>query len=330
MLEAVGVSAFDESVYRAVLSGPQRAVRELAGSAEAGVARTGNALKRLAGLGLVRPVGRGQWEAVSPQSALSSLLHRRRSETETVFAGVETQFDELRRLHRAGQLRSDPGTLVEVLTGREVMTRRIEELSRSVTTHLWTLDKPPYLERVGQPQFNEQETATTRELLERGVDIRGVYCLESIESPGRLETLLNLVALGERSRLLPHLPFKARIVDRRVAVVPLAEGSQDSMVLVHPSGLLDGLMELFEAYWERAEPLLSEGLGAAEDHPEGPTDEELVLVRLLHAGFKDQAIARQLGVSVRTATRRVASLMRRLDAGTRFQAGVKARERGWV
>lgn len=55
-----------------------------------------------------------------------------------------------------------------------------------------------------------------------------------------------------------------------------------------------------------------------------------MLVRLLHAGFKDQAIARQLGVSVRTATRRVAALMRRLDAGTRFQAGVKARERGWV
>lgn len=54
---------------------------------------------------------------------------------------------------------------------------------------------------------------------------------------------------------------------------------------------------------------------------EGPSEEELVLVRLLHAGFKDQAIARQLGVSVRTATRRVAALMRTLDTGTRFQAG---------
>lgn len=329
MLEAVGVSAFDEGVYRAVLSGPQRAVRDLAESAEAGVARTGQALKRLADLGLVRRVGRSQWEAVSPRSALSALLNRRRSETETVFAGVETEFADLHRLHRAGQLRSDPGALVEVLTGREVMTRKIEELGRSVTTHLWTLDKPPYLEKVGQPQFNEVETATTLELLERGVDIRGVYCLESIEPTGRLETLLRLAALGEQSRLLPHLPFKARIVDRRVAVVPLAGGSQDSMVLVHPSGLLDGLMELFEAYWERAEPLLARGAGEVEG-PEGPSEEELVLVRLLHAGFKDQAIARQLGVSVRTATRRVASLMRRLDAGTRFQAGVKARERGWV
>ncbi|MEU9091892.1 transcriptional regulator [Streptomyces sp. NPDC087901] len=326
MLEAVGVSAFDEGVYRAVLTGPQGAVRDLAENVGAGSARTGQALKRLAALGLVRRVGRGRWEAVSPRSALSALLHRRRSETETVFAGVETEFADLHRLHRAGQLRSDPGALVEVLTGQEVMARKVEELSRSVTTHLWTLDKPPYLEPVGEPHHNEQETATTREWLERGVDIRGVYCLESIEPPGRLESILNLAALGEQSRLLPHLPFKARIVDRQVAVVPLTGGSKDSIVVVHPSGLLDGLMELFEAYWERAEPLLSDRLGVVE----GPSEEELMLVRLLHAGYKDQAIARQLGVSVRTATRRVAALMRRLDAGTRFQAGVKARERGWV
>lgn len=326
MLEAVGVSEFDEGVYRAVLSRPCSAVRDLSETTGAGAARTGRALKRLAGLGLVRQPGRGQWEAVSPQSALSALLHRRRSETETVFAGVETKFADLHHLHRAGQLRSDPGALVEVVTGREVINRKVEELSRSVTTHLWTLDKPPYLEPVEQPDFREHETETTRELLNRGVDVRGVYCLESIEQPGRLETILNLAALGEQSRLLPHLPFKARIVDRRVAVVPLAGGSQESVVLVHPSGLLDGLMELFEAYWERAEPLLAEGLGVVE----GPSEEELVLMRLLQAGFKDQAIARQLGISVRTATRRVAALMRRLGAGTRFQAGVEARERGWV
>ncbi|MFJ4853984.1 transcriptional regulator [Streptomyces sp. NPDC088730] len=326
MLEAVGVSPFDEGVYRAVLSGSQSAVRDLAESAGAGVARTGQALTRLAGLGLVRRVGRGRWEAVSPRSALTALLHRRRSEAETAFADVETGFADLSRLHRAGQLGSDPGSLVEVLTGREVMTRKIEELSRSVTTHLWTLDKPPYLEQVGQPQVDEREAATTRQWAERGMDIRSVYCLESIEPPGRLATILNLTAAGERSRLLPHLPLKARIVDRRIAVVPLTGGSKDSIVLVYPSHLLDGLMELFEAYWERAEPLLAE----APDVVEGPSEEELILVRLLHYGYKDQAIARQLGVSVRTATRRVAALMQRLDAGTRFQAGVRARERGWV
>nr|WP_203600060.1 transcriptional regulator [Streptomyces sp. SID9727] len=310
------------------MSGPQCAVRDLAESAGAGVARTGKALKRLAGLGLVRRVGPGRWEAVSPRSALSALLNQRRSETETMFGEVESVLAELHRLHSAGQLGAHPEALVEVLSDRKAISRRVDEVSRSVTTHVWTLDRPPYLEAVGQPDFHDQERAATREWWERGVDIRGVYCLESIEPPGRLETILSLAALGEQSRLLRHLPFKARIVDRKVAMVPLTGGSKESIVFVHPSGLLDGLVELFEAYWERAEPLLSEQV---EDRADGgPSEEELILVRLLHAGFKDQAIARQLGVSVRTATRRVASLMRRLDAGTRFQAGVRARERGWV
>ncbi|GAA2102306.1 hypothetical protein GCM10009759_36760 [Kitasatospora saccharophila] len=327
MLEALGVSPFDESVYRAVLSGQRCTVAELAESAGAGVPRTGQTLKRLADLGLVRRVGRGRWEAVSPRSALSALLHRRRSEAEAMYGEVEAEMSGLHRLYRANQLRSDPEALVEVLSDPEAIARRIDEVNRSVTTHLWTLDKPPYLDAVGQPHFHEQEKTTTRAWAERGVDIRGVYCLESIAPPGRMETVLRLAALGEKSRLLRHLPFKARIVDRRVAMVPLTGGSKESILLVHPSGLLDGLIELFEAYWERAEPLLAPQVEEAE---EGPSEEDLVLVRLLHAGFKDQAIARQLGVSVRTATRRVAALMVALDAGTRFQAGVRARERGWI
>nr|BFD96383.1 hypothetical protein KitaXyl93_77430 [Kitasatospora sp. Xyl93] len=327
MLEAVGVGPFDESVYPAVLSGQHCTVADLAESAGAGAARTGQALKRLADLGLVRRVSRGRWEAVSPRSALSALLHRRRSEAETMYGEVEAELSGLHRLYRANQLTSDPEALVEVLSDPEAIARRIDEVNRSVTTHLWTLDKPPYLDAVGQPHFHEQEKTTTREWVERGVDIRGVYCLESIAPPGRMETVLRLAALGEKSRLLRHLPFKARIVDRRVAMVPLTGGSKESIVLVHPSGLLDGLIELFEAYWARAEPLLAHQV---EEVEEGPSEEDLVLVRLLHAGFKDQAIARQLGVSVRTATRRVAALMVALDAGTRFQAGVRARERGWI
>jgi DNA-binding NarL/FixJ family response regulator len=42
---------------------------------------------------------------------------------------------------------------------------------------------------------------------------------------------------------------------------------------------------------------------------------------MLAAGLKDDAVARQLGVSKRTLDRRVQELMRNLGAWTRFQAG---------
>jgi DNA-binding NarL/FixJ family response regulator len=54
------------------------------------------------------------------------------------------------------------------------------------------------------------------------------------------------------------------------------------------------------------------------------------VLELLALGAKDEVIARHLGVSLRTARRRVADLFDELGAATRFQAGVEAGRRGWV
>ncbi len=46
------------------------------------------------------------------------------------------------------------------------------------------------------------------------------------------------------------------------------------------------------------------------------------------AGLTDEAAARRLGTSLRIYRRRVAELMAALEAGSRFQAGVRAGELG--
>ena len=51
---------------------------------------------------------------------------------------------------------------------------------------------------------------------------------------------------------------------------------------------------------------------------------------LLHAGLKDEAIARQLGLSERTLLGRITDLSTRLGATSRFQAGAQAARRGWL
>jgi DNA-binding NarL/FixJ family response regulator len=52
------------------------------------------------------------------------------------------------------------------------------------------------------------------------------------------------------------------------------------------------------------------------------------VLQLLTTGLKDEAIARQLGTSMRTTRRRIASLLATLGVATRFQAGVEAARRG--
>ncbi len=56
----------------------------------------------------------------------------------------------------------------------------------------------------------------------------------------------------------------------------------------------------------------------------GEQAETRLLTSLLLSGLSDQAIARELGVSPRTAQRKLAAMLQDLGAHTRFQAGVQA------
>jgi DNA-binding NarL/FixJ family response regulator len=87
---------------------------------------------------------------------------------------------------------------------------------------------------------------------------------------------------------------------------------------------VDGLYALFTAAWEAAVDLGS--LLSGDVHDLAP--EARAIVRVIGAGLTDEAAARQLGTSLRTYRRRVAQLMVALEAGSRFQAGLRAGERG--
>jgi hypothetical protein len=327
MLDVVGVREFDERVYRALLADANLPVPAIATAVSATPNRVQQAVTRLVSLGLVRRERPGRYSPVNPRTALLGLLSRQRADAETAFTAAQGAVEELADVYRAGRLRGDPTGLVEVVSGRDEVNRRVDELTRAVRTHLWVFDRPPYLEWAdGQPDTNETELAVTVRMIEQGVDIRSVYCPESMQRPGRFETVMRLTTLGEQSRMLPSLPFKLRIMDRRTALVSLVGNSYDSLAIVRASGLLDALIELFEVYWAKAVPIG----GTRPATVDTPDEEDLLVLRMLNAGLKDDAVARQLGVSPRTANRRIAAIMTLLGTGTRFQAGVEAARRGWL
>jgi sugar-specific transcriptional regulator TrmB/DNA-binding CsgD family transcriptional regulator len=326
VLEPLGVNEFDERVYRALLGQEDSRPADLARSLGVSAPRLRQAVRRLCDLGLARRVAPGVVRPVGPRLVLGALLNEQRLAAETAFSRLQLAVEDLAQEYQSGMMRTDPGSLVQVFSGRDEINRMLGEMARSTGTHLWTLDKPPYLEWPSGQDPNEIEYALTRSLLDRGVEIRAVYCPAGLDLPGRFDTVVRLTELGEQARLLQNLPLKLRIQDRRIAIVPLVGGVYDSLAVVHPSGLLDALMELFEAYWERAVPLVAD----PPDTDDGPPQEDLEILRMLRIGLKDQAVARQLGVSERTATRRISGIMTRLGATSRFQAGVEAALRGWL
>ncbi|MFF4557716.1 transcriptional regulator [Streptomyces sp. NPDC001422] len=234
---------------------------------------------------------------------------------EAAFTAVWGTVEDLADDYRARRLQEDPTALVEVITGEAEITLRVAELMQSVRTHFWVLDRPPYL---GQ-YSTELEEDLTMDLLGRGVDIRSVYTPEALAQPERFELISHLAQIGERARMLPALPFRLRIMDRRVALVALVPGRYDRIAVVHRSGLLEALVELFDSYWQRGQSLVA----AAPTTQVGPSAQDLLLLKMMQAGYKDQAIARQLGMSARTVTRRIAAIASGLGAVSRISL------RGW-
>ena len=81
-----------------------------------------------------------------------------------------------------------------------------------------------------------------------------------------------------------------------------------------------GAYSLFTAAWEAATDLDAYLRGEVPEL----APEAREILRALGAGLTDEVAARRLGTSLRTYRRRVAELMSALEAGSRFQAGVRA------
>jgi hypothetical protein len=133
--------------------------------------------------------------------------------------------------------------------------------------------------------------------------------------------------IGEEARVLPTLPSKLFIFDRRIALVHATEVTPRGpeivgVVMRHPE-LVSTLYELFERMWKAATPIPVTGDISRADPGEEQEPEDEVLVQSLAAGMKDESIARQLGLSHRTVARRVGKLLEREQAASRFQAGYR-------
>jgi DNA-binding NarL/FixJ family response regulator len=125
--------------------------------------------------------------------------------------------------------------------------------------------------------------------------------------------------------------MKLAVGDRNIALVPLttADPGSGACAVIHSSPLLEAVRQLFELTWERAVPLqwpTSSDIPAPAQQTISEEDRRLLV--LLAGGLKDEAVARRLGIGVRTLYRRLDRLMALLGAETRFQAGLQAARHG--
>ncbi|BAJ31551.1 MULTISPECIES: LuxR family transcriptional regulator [Kitasatospora] len=342
-LQAFGLSDRADRLYRELLRAPDTADAELAAIVGLNCEQLAASRAELTELGLLRP----SWDdpallrPVVPELGLAALLARREAE----LLAHRQQFEQARAVY--GQLRAEAEadrrhTRGESLLDADAIRDRLAELGAAATSQVLALvpNSSPY----GDPGSDGPSSAgpsnrapgngaptdplglPVEELLLRGVELRVLFVDAVRNRPQMVEYARRVVGLGGQVRTVGSLPLRMVVLDREDAVLPLDPERADTATVLHGRGPVAALCALFDGLWQGAAPLC---------HPRGRdrngmTAQHYALLRILQRGDTDVVAARKLGVSERTVRRLTAEALEVLGARSRFQAGARAAERGWL
>jgi DNA-binding CsgD family transcriptional regulator len=317
-LDVWGLDDVAETAYRAMLRNPDYDLGQLARHLEVAPADLEAAVAALARVGLVARQGSGVVPA-SPATTLAALVHVELSDLEerrSRLDAVRASLSGFAADHMVGQSRGWASVPFELLSLEESFAA-VEDIQRSTTGEVLSchpavnidVDAPAYVELL------EHQLAGGRPM-------RGLYPAEVLGAPDRLAYVRHWADAGEHVRLAHRaLPSVAVFGTEAALVTADGSGNDAGRLLLRAPALVALVRALFEEYWAQAVPLPL-ATGAADS-----SDELRSVLDLLQMGMKDESIARQLGVSLRTVRRRIADLMDDLGASTRFQAGAEAARR---
>lgn len=167
---------------------------------------------------------------------------------------------------------------------------------------------------------------SSRMVQETNPKVRKLYQPTMMLNPSSAQHVRAVAAHGAQVRITRDDINETIIIDRRFAILAgdLTDGQRSYGVVTEPA-VVQNVQSLFDAAWRTATDLAVYDAQHAELCTLAPR-----VLELLASGCKDETAARTLGLGVRTYRRRVAELMATLDAGSRFQAGVRARELGLI
>jgi len=245
-----------------------------------------------------------------PRDTISRLIAVEEERLRTRQLDLATARNALVRLHGLGATHAVPAVApITVEVAPTLLRGLLDETAGPVRNLVMRMD-------VGSGTV-EDWMSYNLEAVRAGTEQRTLYDDSVLDSPVLAATVAEWAAAGERQRVMAAIPSEFVIYGDVAVVGPEVWGDPASQyVVVRDRMLVRAFIEMFDRMWAVASPIPTR-----RTTDEGEDDH---LLDLLSRGFKDEAIARYLGWSLRTVRRRVARLMDELGAKTRFQLGAEA------
>ncbi|MEE4544553.1 LuxR C-terminal-related transcriptional regulator [Streptomyces sp. V4-01] len=307
--EALGLSADADRAYPLLISTRGVAAAELARHLGVLGEQAESACGELAARGLAKRGADGLWYPLPPQAGLLPMVSRAEEQLRQgreLLDRLGVVYQRVHEGHRAEEI-------VQPVQGAAAIRGRVHAVHAAARKELLFFSRGGgavggssvgggSVGGVGQPAADP--AVRRRVLVERdGLDAGFTF------GPAHV-------------RVVERLPVRLCIADRSVALLPLAEDGEppDPVALeIGPSGLLDALVALFESLWAGGVPLGPPHSGV-----------RLRILGMLVSGSTDAAMARALGVAVRTVQRHIAAMQRAAGADNRVQLVWHAARHGWL
>lgn len=324
----VGTTALEplaEAVYRTSLQRGPMPVEQIADSLGVDPEAVHGQVTSLERIGLVDHRD-GAVRALAPRAPLQRLATRQAAALDATRAAADV-FAELwtQRSGRAG--------FIEVVDNDHECLEISEQWMDDAAVEVTALSRGPVQPK--DPARSQPPRPTVHAgffgAVERGVQFRVVYPVRVLRDEESFACVRQCLQAGEEARVMPEVPLNIVVFDGKRALVSVSGmgGQRRMLVAVHESGLLEGVIGVFESYWRMGVPV-------GPDTPVGDSVEPRLdpssrrLLTGLAAGLTDEAIARELRISARTLGRRIQRLEQILGADSRFQLAVQATKRGWI
>lgn len=263
--------------------------------------------------------------AISPDVALADLVDADERAVQDLKARISSRRRELSSLVPTYlEARKDvaSSSSVEILEDPHLIHRVLIDYGRDVSEKV-------LIAQPGQgstADVQEENIRKDLDLLRLGVRRKTLYDISTRDHVPTRKAVAAIAAAGGEFGALPYVPLRMLIFDRKLALVARQLNHEDKAALViRDPNLIHIFTRLFDFAWELSEPFL-----VAERATSPLNSTQHAILQGLASGLSDEVIARRLDINVRTCRRHIAWMLETLDAESRFQAGMKARDAGWL
>ncbi|GGT69568.1 MULTISPECIES: helix-turn-helix transcriptional regulator [Streptomyces] len=256
-----------------------------------------------------------QWlRPIPPSIALNKLIHpieREIQQRRQLAISLADTFEPFMTINAP-----DPSATqaITVLEGLSLINATLDRVINECTEELLTIQ--PGSGR--KPEVVQAGLRRVEPLLDRGIRMRTLYQHTARHHSATMGYVERIAPYGLEVRTLEEIIDRLIIVDRKIAFVPARRDRRVALELRH-EGLVQYLVGVFDQFWLHGVPWEDEipyspsvdGIGGVQRS----------IAKLLVEGHVDEAIARRLGMNVRTCRAHIAKLAAALGSGSRAQLG---------